>query len=119
MVENYKTIEAQEKDGVTIMRFKDTKVLDELSIRDVGLEMLDVVARALGAKFIIDLAGVEFLSSAVLGKLIKVHQRVVARQGRICLCGVRQSIMEVFQITNLDKLFEFHESVEAAMSEMV
>jgi len=68
-------------------------------------------------KVVIDFDGVEFISSAILGKLIKLSGRVVTDQrGHLKLCSLDERIAEVFKITGLEKLFSIHKTRSEAVA---
>jgi len=58
---------------------------------------------------------VDHLSSAALGALITIHNKLKARGGVLKLANIDPQIYEVFVITKLNKLFEIHESLDAAV----
>jgi anti-sigma B factor antagonist len=66
-------------------------------------------------KVLIDFGGVEFISSAVLGKLIKLNGRLQSRGGELRLSSLNDRLGEVFRITGLDRLFEIHEGRDDAV----
>jgi len=68
---------------------------------------LATLAQGLGAgSLTVDLGGVELLTSIALGMLIGLHRRLRAAGGALRLCGLRESLYEVFEATRLDQLFE-------------
>ena len=68
-------------------------------------------------KVVVDFDGVKFISSAILGKLIKLNGRVVTdRQGHLELCSLDEKIAEVFKITGLEKLFSIHKARSEAVA---
>jgi anti-sigma B factor antagonist len=46
------------------------------------------------------------VSSAALGKLITLDRKVKAAKGRLKMSDVRPEIMEVFEITKLNRVFD-------------
>ena len=56
-------------------------------------------------KVLLNFGNVEFMSSAALGKLITLHRKLQAVQGKLVLCNIAKSIMEIFEITKLNKMF--------------
>jgi anti-sigma B factor antagonist len=64
---------------------------------------------------LINFADVDHLSSAALGTLITVNNKVRQRQGQLRLSNIDPQIYEVFTITRLNKLFQIHETVGDAM----
>jgi anti-sigma B factor antagonist len=66
-------------------------------------------------KVLIDFGNVEFISSAVLGKLIKLNGRLQTRDGELRLSSLNDRLQEVFHITGLDRLFNIHEERDEAI----
>ena len=91
---------------VSVVRFQDRKILDEASIQEMGLELFGLVEQENRKSILLDFTGVEFLSSAALGKLITLDRKVKSHKGRLKLCSIRPEILEVFQITKLNKVFD-------------
>jgi anti-anti-sigma factor len=55
---------------------------------------------------LLDLADVETLTAAALGRLVVLHRRLRRHGGRLVLANVSPLPHEVFAITRLDTLFE-------------
>jgi anti-sigma B factor antagonist len=54
----------------------------------------------------LDLAGLDYISSAGLGVLLKTQKRLMASGGRLRLAGVRPHLRDIFVYSGFDKLFE-------------
>lgn len=54
---------------------------------------------------VIDAAGLEYISSAGLGVLLKTHKRLVAEGAGIRLVNVNLHVYDVFRYSGMDKLF--------------
>lgn len=91
---------------VTVVKFQDKKIVDEASTQELGAELFGLVEQENRKSILLDFSGVEFLSSAALGKLITLDRKVKSLKGRLKLCGIRPEILEVFQITKLNKVFD-------------
>jgi anti-sigma B factor antagonist len=102
--------------GVTQVEFIDRNILDEANIHQIGEEITALVDSSSAPKILINFANVDHLSSAALGTLITVNNRVKNRKGQLRLANIDPQISEVFKITKLDKLFQIHETTDAAMS---
>jgi len=55
---------------------------------------------------IVDMAQLEYISSAGLGVLLKTHKRLMAVEGGLKLVNVNKNIIDVFRYSGFDKLFE-------------
>jgi anti-anti-sigma factor len=65
---------------------------------------------------ILDLANVHVINSSNLAKLLKLRVLLSRRDGRLILCCVPKQVWNTFQATGLDHLFDFSESVSAAVT---
>jgi anti-anti-sigma factor len=53
---------------------------------------------------LVSFEGVEFASTALLGKLITLHRKLQAVGGRLTICGLNKDLSEIFRITKLDRI---------------
>ena len=54
---------------------------------------------------IVDMAQLEYISSAGLGVLLKTHKRLMSVEGGLKLVNVNKNIIDVFRYSGFDKLF--------------
>ena len=99
-------LETQHSGDVTAVRFRDPRITDSLEIEELGRELYQLAAEDGHGKLVLNFSEVEFLSSAVLGKLIRLNGKVKAGGGALKLCNVRPQIYEAFKICCLDKVFD-------------
>lgn len=102
-------------DQVTQVEFIDRNILDEANIQSIGEEIGQLIEAEPKPKLLLSFANVDHLSSAALGTLINVNNKVRQRGGQLRLANIDPQIYEVFVITRLNKLFEIHESTDAAI----
>jgi anti-sigma B factor antagonist len=89
---------------IAVVQFVDKKILDEQNIQMIGDDLFRLVDELGRRKVLLNFSTVEFMSSAALGKLIRLHQRLVSIGGKLVLCNISKSIHEIFEITKLDKM---------------
>lgn len=65
--------------------------------------------------FILDFSGLDYISSAGLRSLLVLGKKAAARNGRVVLAAVRETVREIFAISGFDKLFAVEKSVEDAL----
>ncbi|MFP4058271.1 MAG: STAS domain-containing protein [Candidatus Brocadiia bacterium] len=99
----------------TVVHLAGPRITDQVTIAELGEELVDVLEQAEPPDLVIDLDEVELLSSSVLGKLIRLLKRTRQRGGRLRLCSIRPSILEVFEITQLNKVFEIYPDADEAL----
>ncbi len=97
------------------VEFVDRDILDESAIRQISKELLQRIESSPVPRMLISFQGVEHLSSAALGTLITINSLSKKRGGQLRLSDIKPSIMEVFTITKLNKLFHISETAEKAL----
>lgn len=100
-----------EENGVTTIHFVDRNILDEANIKQIGEEIIGVIDAQVQPRMLISFENVDHLSSAALGTLITINNKVQAKDGQLRLTNIEAQIYEVFVITKLNKLFKIHETV--------
>ena len=109
-------IDVAQMGEVTVVRFLDRKILDEVNIQELGAELFRLVEQENRKSLLLNFSNVEFLSSAALGKLITLDKKVKAHSGRLKLSNIRPEIYEVFAITKLNKLFDIKDDEADALA---
>jgi anti-sigma B factor antagonist len=99
----------------TIVAFTDEKILEERDIKALQESIMSVIEQAERINLILDFGNVRFLSSAVLGLLIRLSKRIYERDGSLRLCNINPKIYEIFKITRLTKTFDICKDVESAV----
>src|SRR5512140_1202337 len=90
----------------TIVIFTEEKILEERDILDLQETLSGIIEQTDKINLVLDFTPVKFLSSAVLGLLIRVSKKVYERQGQLRLCNISPRIYEIFKITRLTKIFD-------------
>jgi anti-sigma B factor antagonist len=57
-------------------------------------------------ELILNFANVKFMTSALLGLLVRIHKKVCELGGRLRLSNLDSNLRKVFEITQLTKVFE-------------
>ena len=65
---------------------------------------------------VLDLAEVPYLDSAALGVLVDAVRRAREHNGGIHLAHVTPFVLRAFEITRLIKIFQVHDTVDAALA---
>ena len=89
---------------------------------EVDLATVPALAQTLGdvvddrtGDVIVDLTGCRFLDSRGLGALIAIRVRIERSDRRLALVLANQSVLRIFQIMQLDEVFEIYPSLRAAL----
>jgi anti-sigma B factor antagonist len=54
----------------------------------------------------LDCSGLEYISSAGLGVLLKTQKRLLAVSGKMRLTGVNRHLLDIFRYSGFDQLFD-------------
>lgn len=110
------SLRTQVTDGVLIVYFNDTKILDEAKIQAIGAELLEAADNASNDKrLLLNFNGVGFMSSAMIGKLVLLSKKCKKDTVVLKLCNIATNVAEVFKIMKLNKVFEIYKTEEKAM----
>ena len=101
---------------VSVVEFIDNKILDELNIAEIGQALAALLDAKDRPKLLLDFTNVDHLSSAALGMLINVNNRIKQQNGQLRLASIKPQIMEVFVITRLNRLFKIAANRAEAMA---
>ncbi len=112
----YRHIEVNEVGDVTVIRFRDRKLIEDIRIQELGQELFGLVDGQQRDKLLLNFSQVEFLSSSALGKLITLDKKMKANGGAMKLSNIRPEIFEVFNITRLDRLFDIRDDEADALA---
>jgi len=81
-----------------------------------GLQPLLDRALAARQRIVVDLSGLEYVSSAGLRCFMLAAKQAGTQGGKIVLAALRPVVAEIFQISRFDMVFELHPSVREALA---
>jgi anti-sigma B factor antagonist len=81
-------LRVEQVDDVTVVYFLDKRILDEPTIQAIAEQLFSLVDRDDRRKLLLNFSDVEYLSSAALGKLINLHNKLQAEKGKLAMCSV-------------------------------
>ena len=76
-------------------------VEDSATIREKLIDLLDEGI----VNLTMDLSGLTYIDSSVLGVLISLHKRCIQKGGRMVITGLKGMVEELFKLTRLDLVF--------------
>ena len=106
----------ENQQGVTILTLLEARVHDQAAIKEIGEELNRLTADPSAQCLLFDMTDVDFLSSAVLNRLIVLDKQLKNGGGQIAFCNLRPQIEEVFSITKLNNLFPIYKSRSEAVT---
>lgn len=64
---------------------------------------------------VLDLSSVNFIDSSGLGAIVS-SLKLLGRKGDLVISGIRQTVMNMFKLTRMDRVFRIFESRDQAVS---
>ncbi len=101
---------------VSEVQFLVKRILDESTIQAIAEQLFSLVDQDGQRKLLLNFTGVEYMSSAALGKLINLHKKLTGLKGTLAMCNLIPQIFEVFAITKLDKIFKIFPDEDTALA---
>jgi anti-sigma B factor antagonist len=99
-------------DVITIEE-KEANLSNSDKFKELILEEINAGSR----KIIISFKQVEYLDSSFLGALVAVLKALLPYNGKLILTDMNDDIVNLFQLTRLDKIFILHNDLENAVKE--
>lgn len=112
----YQHLDVSEVGDVSVVRFRDHKITEDIRIQELGRELFQLVEVEHRPKILLNFSNVDFLSSAALSKLMSLDKKVKAQGGVLKLSNIRPEIYEVFVITKLNRLFDIKDDEADALA---
>jgi anti-sigma B factor antagonist len=101
-------IEVEYVQHAVIATLTDEKILDESDIRGLADSIMPLLEGSGSVNLVLDFSNVKFLTSVILGLLIRISRKIYESEGQFKLCGINPKIHEIFRITRLDRVFDIH-----------
>ncbi len=90
---------------MTFVTFEDENILEEEQIRELQKSLEPVIEKNKDSQLVLNFANVKFMTSAMLGLLVRIHKRVGERGGELELRNLDGNLRKLFEITQLTKIF--------------
>ncbi len=84
-------------------------------IDKVKKEFSEVIEKE-STNLLVNFKKLEFISSLVLAALVFVYKKVKDKNGKLKFCELKGKVKEIFETTDLDKVFEIYSTEGAAIA---
>jgi stage II sporulation protein AA (anti-sigma F factor antagonist) len=108
-------VQAETLGELMVVSFRRGRIREEREILRVLTELGEFVEGRAGACVLVNMENIEYLSSAGLGALVGLLKRSRKGEGRLKLCCLKPSILELFEVMRLTKIFELYETQDEAV----
>ena len=103
-------------DGVAVITFLDATCMDQGDkIEGMTKELFSLIETKRYKKVLLNLYNAGYISSTMLGHLVRLHRKMQDVKGKVRLCCLRPPVMEAFKVSQFDRLFEIFPDEPAAL----
>ena len=91
--------------------------LDALTAPELEKDLMESITGGENT-FVIDLSGLQYISSAGLRTLLILAKKLKITQGEIIFAGLQGPVENVFNISGFHSIFRIYGSIEAALAQI-
>jgi anti-sigma B factor antagonist len=103
-------------DGVAVVDFIESGLMFETTlIQDIGQELQSLVADHGYTRILLDFTHVQYMSSAMLGQLVKLAKEVQNVKGQLKLTGLGPILHDTFRISHFESMFAIYDDEAQAL----
>jgi anti-anti-sigma factor len=114
--EQFQQFEFQLIDNCYVVHLHDESVLSSEAIANTKRELFELLNATKPERVVVNFASVQHCSSAAVSVLVQLQSKLKSSGTKLYLCGMRESIREVFRVLNLDgSVFEIRDTVTIAL----
>ncbi len=86
---------------VSVVTFVHRRIPDEEHVQATGDDLFRLIDERGRHKLLLDFGHIDYVSSALLGKVITLLRKLQAANGRLVLCRLNKDVLDLFRITKL------------------
>ena len=101
--------------NIRFINLNEKKIVSSEMVEEIGVQLGEIAKTLRETRVVIDLSGVESMTSMMLGQLVKFQKSLRENQVDLGLCCLTADISSLFKISKLDSLFQIFENREMAM----
>lgn len=110
------TISLRNEGNVVVATIKGGSFHEEKQILATLERLGEIIDSRKNVRMVLDLATVEYLSSAGLGRLVALLKKSMSGGGCMHLAAVQKDILELFDVMRLSQIFKIYDDVPAGVA---
>lgn len=113
---NYMETQVEEKGDIVVVRVEGR--LDAASSPQLELKINSIIDQG-HFKIIMDLSGVEYLSSAGMRLLLAASKKLKHLEGKLVACSISDEVMKVVKMAGFHQVVEFYSNEDECLTHLV
>ena len=95
----------QSSDRVQVIELTLPQALDSAEFDELNEAILGTISERKSDRWVIDLGHVSYMGSAMLGLMVNLRQQIKSAGGRLVLCSMPPTLMQIFRTCCMERLF--------------
>ena len=108
-------LQTEKKDDVLVIHIQENRISDEIQINELTAEILTLIDSGADKKFLMNFKNVQFMGSAMIGKIVMVSKKCKKDHIDLRFCEVSDEIMEVFDLMKLTNVLQIYSAESEAI----
>ena len=89
---------------------------DDPSFTDDVTTLMDQVETRKDVDVVLNFAGVNYINSSNIARLLRLRHKLIDNKQRLVLCGISTNVWGLFLVTGLDRIFDFVDDVPSGLA---
>lgn len=107
-----------EHDDVVVATFGMSQINDETNIEELGHELFALVDQFDCRKVVLNMSGVDYITSSVVGKIITLHRKLHRLDGSLVVAELTHGVNDVLSASRLLTYFAITDSQSEAIESL-
>jgi anti-sigma B factor antagonist len=115
-VADFKHIRIKDVNGIAVIQFVNSQLMFEAKVVDeIGDELESLISDHSYPKIVLDFSDVQYVSSMMLAKLVKLQTHADVAKRQLKLCGLGPILQDTFRIGHFERMFSVYDDAESAL----
>jgi anti-anti-sigma factor len=102
--------QVQPLESISVIELSLPETIDALEFDRLNENLLATLNGKTSQHWVLDLAKVTYLGSAMLGLMVNIRQQIKTAGGKLVLCSMSPRLAEIFRTCSMERLFTITKS---------
>jgi anti-anti-sigma factor len=94
------------QEGTLVVRLHEPQIASEPQAQEIGEELLQQVGNATHGRMLLDLQGVKFFGSAMIGQIFWLARKCKAENVRFKICNLEPTLKQILDVVNMASIVD-------------
>ena len=95
----------ESSDRAQVIELTLPQVIDSSEFDEINEAILGLISERKSDRWVIDRGHVSYMGSAMLGLMVNLRQQIKSAGGKLVLCAMPPSLMQIFRTCCMERLF--------------